>query len=298
MKIRHALLLAGLSTTLWVPFSIGAPTTAPASPPPATQPAGKPDPAVQALVDKLADPSAAVREDASKKLSSMGKEALATLRESANSDDPELRARVRSLLRRAERRLPPSAPASDGRFQHQSMSVSISNGHKTIDVNDNGHKIRIEHNGEKIKLDVTGVEEGKEVTETYEAKDADELKKDNPEAYALFDKWASKTTSGVIIQGGNGIGVQGRVGVHIGQINVGGNGQPNLPPEAAAKIREMIKQQIQQGNLPADQQEKILEQLRDVDKLQKDVEQRLQEKIQEREEKKPEDQKPGAPGDE
>ena len=38
-------------------------------------------------------------------------------------------------------------------------------------------------------MTVTGVEEGKEVTETYEAKDADELKRDNPEAFDLYERW-------------------------------------------------------------------------------------------------------------
>src|SRR4051794_40228988 len=97
-----------------------APTTAPA-----TQPAAPVDAAVTALVTKLASPSAKVRDDASRKLAEMGKAAVPALKELADVDDPELKARVRSLLRRAERRLPPAAPPRDGRFRSQSVSVSV-----------------------------------------------------------------------------------------------------------------------------------------------------------------------------
>src|SRR5436190_1706820 len=86
--------------------------------------------------------------------------------------------------------LVPAAPAWAGRFRSQSVSVSVANGRKTVDVNDNGLKIRIKQTADGIRMSVTGVEDGNEVTEEYEAKDADELKRDNPEAYALYERWA------------------------------------------------------------------------------------------------------------
>src|SRR5205085_1092314 len=66
------------------------------------------DPAVRALIVQLGSASPAAREEAMKKLAAMGKEVLPALQGFADSADPELRSRVRALIRRAERRLPPA----------------------------------------------------------------------------------------------------------------------------------------------------------------------------------------------
>ena len=72
---------------------------------PKTQPSTQP--AVRGLILQLGSTSPAAREAAMKKLAAMGKEIVPALREFADAADPELRARVRALIRRAERRLPP-----------------------------------------------------------------------------------------------------------------------------------------------------------------------------------------------
>src|SRR4051812_44485429 len=64
---------------------------------PKTQPST--EPAVRALIVQLGSVSAASREEAMKKLAAMGKEALPALQGFADSPDPELRARVRALIR-------------------------------------------------------------------------------------------------------------------------------------------------------------------------------------------------------
>src|SRR5687767_248678 len=133
--------------------------------PPATQPAGAPhaagamDPAVQALLDQLGHSDAAVREAASGKLSTMGKEILPALKQAAESEDPEVKARARALVRRAERRLPPAAPGDRGRWGvGHAVSVRRARDRKVIEVDDNGRKIQItRRNDGSIDMTVTGV---------------------------------------------------------------------------------------------------------------------------------------------
>ncbi len=56
---------------------------------PATQPAKAIDPAIRALIVKLGDDDPAVRDDATRKLSDLGKAAVPALREAAAGDDLE-----------------------------------------------------------------------------------------------------------------------------------------------------------------------------------------------------------------
>lgn len=159
----------------------------------------------EALIDELGSADPAIREAATSKLQEMGKTAIPALKRAAEADDPEVRARVRSLLRKAERRLPPAAPPVKGGGHRQSMRVTMINGQRTVDVDDNGYRIQIRQGPDGIVMDVTGVEEDKPVTETYRAKDADTLKQENPEAFALYDKYNGGRMSGRIVHGGNGL---------------------------------------------------------------------------------------------
>jgi hypothetical protein len=244
---------------------------------PNTQPAM--DPAVRGLIVQLGSTSPAAREGAMTKLAAMGKEILPTLRPLADAPDPELRARIRALIRRAERRLPPAAPPSDQRFHRQSVRVSSINGRKTVDVNDNGYRIHIEedHKGSTtasdIKMSVTGVEEGKEITETYEAKDADELKRDNPEAFDLYERWNG--TGPRTLRNGAAVGIPfpGR------PLPAGPGGAPVLGDDAIDQIGAALREQVQSGNLPADEQQKILDHLNDAERIRREVHERLKQRM-------------------
>jgi hypothetical protein len=192
---------------------------------PATQPAAPIDPAVRALIIKLGDDDPAVRDDATRKLSDLGKAAVPGLREAAQGDDPEARSRAKNLLQHIERHLPPPAPPQNGMGRSQSVRMSMNQGIRTIDVNDNGRKVHIISKADgQIDMSVTGIEEGKEATETYHAKDADELKKDNPEAFAIYDQWAG--ANGAMAIRGRG---QFGGGIHV-QIMPGGGGGGVLVP--------------------------------------------------------------------
>lgn len=260
-----------------------------------TQPAI--DPAVRALVVQLGSTSPAAREAAMTKLAAMGKEILPALRPLADAPDPELRARIRALIRRAERGLPPAAPRSDPRFHRQSVRVSSINGRKTVDVNDNGYCIHIEedHKGNAtasaIKMSVTGVEEGKEVTETYEAKDADELKRDNPEAFDLYDRWNG--TGPRTLRNGAAVGIP----FPGGPLTAGPGGAPVLGDEVIDQIRAAIREQVQSGNLPADEQQKILDHLNDAERIRREVHERLKARMEELDRKFKGEDDPPRPGD-
>jgi hypothetical protein len=325
MKTARTILLAAVAAvgSSALSFAVDAVGSAPApAAAPATQPA---NPQVQKMIDSLADDDPAIREAASNGLEKLGREALPQLKENADSENPEIRSRVRTLIRHAERRLPPAAPRRDGGFSSHSTRMSISNGRKTIDVDDNGYKIRIEQSDEGIKMNVTGEENGKEVTETYSAKDADQLKRDNPEAFALYDKYNG---NGFQVRGFGGNGIQGNVQIQIqggnggvfinpnggAQIGPGGfggrrfirpdpNQQPQqpLPEEAQKKIQEQLKQQ----DVP-EEQRRIMEQLLErIQRQQQDVQEQVQKqledekrkavddlKVPEREEKKDVEKKP------
>jgi len=231
-SFRKPALVAGLSvaglvsTATCLAVDASKPDAAPETPAtqPATQPAAPIDPAVRALAIKLGDDDPAVRDDATKKLSDLGKAAVPALREAAQGDDPEARARAKNLLQHIERHLPPPAPPQNGMGRSQSMRMSMNQGVRTIDVNDNGRKVHIvSHPDGQIEMSVTGIEDGKEATETYHAKDADEMKKDNPEAFAIYDQWAG-ANGAMAIRGHGPFGGA----VHV-QIMPGGPVPPGAP---------------------------------------------------------------------
>ena len=146
-----------------------------------------------------------------------------------------------------------------------------------MNVNDNGRKVHIEQTPKGIKMDVTGVEDGKEVTESYDAKDADELKRDNPEAAELYERWGGNGSGNhIIIRGGVHLGPQGRL-----PLQPGPDGRPALPPEAFKDVREMLKEQVRLGNLPAEQQLKLLDQLDRFDQNQEQIERQMRERMKE-----------------
>ncbi|MGD0899278.1 MAG: hypothetical protein ABR915_15685 [Thermoguttaceae bacterium] len=97
-------------------------------------------------------------------------------------------------------------------------SVTVTNGVKQIDAEEDGKKIKIVDDPQKgIKIEVTSKKDGKDVTEKYEAKDAEELKKKQPEGYKVYKQYGE----------GHGAG-----GAQI-QIQVGGMGGGMILPAAA-----------------------------------------------------------------
>jgi hypothetical protein len=74
----------------------------------------------------------------------------------------------------------------------RSVSISTSNGTKTVRVEEGGRKIQIVINAnESINVKITEKKDGKEVTKKYEAKNLDELKKKSPDAYKAYEDYAN-----------------------------------------------------------------------------------------------------------
>jgi hypothetical protein len=294
-RFRNAM-LAGLLGFALLPGSGYAADVAPVDNKPvdattADKPAGdtieKPavvDPAVPALIDQLGDADPAVREAASNKLMDLGKAALPALRQAAGSDNPEIQMRVHTLIRKAERRLPPAAPARDGNGHRNSVRVSMTDGQKTVDVDDNGYKIKIRQGTEGIVMDVTGVEDGKPVTETYKAKDADDLKKQNPEAFALYEKYNNGGPGvGFVAIGGGGVG--GQIIVQGGNADVvirQGEIKARMAEAQIAAMERMLEQLQANPDIPEEHRARILEQINRLRARQADVQQKIEKDMEDR----------------
>ncbi|HWE01482.1 MAG TPA: hypothetical protein VG326_03660 [Tepidisphaeraceae bacterium] len=212
------------------------PTTQPA--PVSTVPATQPAPgAIAELIHQLGADDFHVRRDAGQKLKRMGNAAVPALKEARQSTDPEIQARAAELLQEIDE--PPviveAVPQGTGASGAHSMSMSISDGSKTVDVHESGRMIHIEESAAGIKMTVTGQIDGKEVTRNFKAQTPDKLQKQNPPAFALYRQYAGNGGVGIRglhIQGGNGVGIN-NINVRM-NVNVGPNGiniVPLPPPD-------------------------------------------------------------------
>ncbi len=126
------------------------------------------------------------------------------LQKLADSDHPSAARRSKDILK------PPMAPGQQlqgiqiapGQFQiqiqaaiggGQTRRVQIAGGVKTTDVKDNDRKVKIVENPDgSIQMEVVEKVNGKETTKKYQAKNADELKKKDPKAHKLFEKYSQQ----------------------------------------------------------------------------------------------------------
>lgn len=259
---------------LWMGIGAAASLAAPAVDPSPDLPDPQPADDLSELIEQLGDTDPKVREAASRRLEDMGKRVLPALQEAKDTDDPEIRARVRALIRKAERRLPPAAPVRNGIGHRTSVRVSQVNGEHTVDVDDNGYRIKIRQGTNGIVMDVTGAEDGKDVTETYKAKDADSLKRENPEAFALYDKYNS--VGGIFeMRVGGFNGVRGaRAVVQPAPID------KRMMEAQVAALERMIDQLQQHGaNLPEEHRARLQEHADRLRQRQDDVQLKIQEQM-------------------
>lgn len=84
---------------------------------------------------------------------------------------------------------------------NQQRRIQIRNGTKQIEVTENDLKVKIveEANG-GVQLEVTRKKDGRETTEKYSAKSREDLQKDQPEAYKLYDKYTQQQNARIQIQ--------------------------------------------------------------------------------------------------
>lgn len=219
---------------------------------------------IPGLIKQLGDDSPKVREAASEQLRRLGDAALPALTEAQKSEDPEVVNRAQTIARqigedrqrgRATRTEPVSpfglpggvggggggnfAGGGIGRIQVNggggvSKTVSVSRAAdgsvtRVTTVKEDGQRVTIREGGDGITVTTTKIVDGKDVEETVRAKDKEELKKEHPETFDLFERHTRQT---VRVRGG----VAG--GVEIGRLDDAERGQIEAAVRQSRKLME------------------------------------------------------------
>jgi hypothetical protein len=165
-----------------------------------------------ALIARLSDPDFQVRREAATRLREMGPAALPALKEAAQGKDPEVRARAGEIVHVLEYQPVPGRPMHARYLRQRKSTTRIIDGRKSIDVDDEGRKITITEDDDGIKMTVVGETNGKPVTRTYTARNPEQLRSDNPEAFAVYQRCSGESggvedaaaiQGNVIVQQGN-----------------------------------------------------------------------------------------------
>ena len=233
---------------------VGVPSRADLTPAPTTAPASG---EVESLVAQLGDADFRIRRDASNRLHEIGPSALPALKQASESGNPEVRSRAAQIIRSLEFHHVPGRPLRQNRTRVRSVNLRIINGQQTVDVNDEGRQIRITQNGQAIEITVKGEMDGRPATETYKAANPDQLKAENPEAFALFDRF------------GRGMGGDLNTGAMPGNIIIQGQGNlvliPPMQPVPFVRaggddlggLRDLLEQQMVNARLHPEQKQKV-----------------------------------------
>jgi hypothetical protein len=113
-----------------------------------------------------------------------------------------------------------------------SISTSLVDGVKTINVDDNGKKTKIVDDPKKgIEMELTEAKDGKDVTVKFAAKNAEELKKDNPKAHEIYEKYTKGDAAAE---------------VKIEAIAIGGGFAPVAPPAPRPAIARLPKERFEE----------------------------------------------------
>ena len=101
----------------------------------------------------------------------------------------------------------PRRRAFPGGVNNIALRFQINNGARETKINENGKEIVIkDNNGKDISVMITETINGNKKVTNAAGKDADDLKKNNPDAHAYFEKYCKG--NGIRMQiGGNGIGL-------------------------------------------------------------------------------------------
>jgi hypothetical protein len=175
------------------------PTTAPSSdqqanlnPPPGPDagPTTAPTAEIAGLIAQLGDGDFHVRQRAAERLKEIGKPALPALRAALSAADPEIQMRAQELID-AITHPPLPGTGSDGSHLRRTVRVTIINGAQTIDATEGDRTVHIEQDADGIRMRVAGKVKGKEASQEFKAANADDLKKNHPDAYALYQHYAA-----------------------------------------------------------------------------------------------------------
>ena len=123
------------------------------------------------------------------------------------------------------------------------VQTTIINNDRTIQVERGDERIEIrDKSGKDIVVRQTRTVDGKPKTDEFKAADSDELKKNHPEAFKLYEQYAPRNGNGNVQIGGGNLGGAIQIQVGPGQFGIA-NGARRVPaefgsaPSAARTIR-------------------------------------------------------------
>jgi hypothetical protein len=215
---------------------------------------------VKKLIDQLGDGEYAKREQAAKRLKAIGKPALPALKAALTGDDAEVVARAQAIIKRIEvRPLPAGDPnAVNALIQPNRVQMGVVDGNRVIEVVEGGREIKITDGPDGVTMSVTGLVDGVRTTEEYSAKDAPQLKAENPEAYALYERWTGGPGAGFILRGGR-LGGQVQIGGGVGGFNIA----PAVPDELT-QLRARLEKQMRDNQFKDEQRDAVTQALEKV----------------------------------
>jgi hypothetical protein len=230
-------------------------------PGPTTAPTVKND-QVDGLIAQLGHDDFKIREEASSKLAKIGKPALGSLKQAMTSGDPEVQSRAEMLVKRIEQRPVPGGPVNaDEPVVARSLRISNEGGAKNVEVRENQRTITIREEGGGINMTVSAIENGKRVTEEFKAKSSDDLKRQSPDAFTLYERWSGSNGSNPLVHGAENLVLQG-------PILVGGVQALPVPlaQDPIEDLKEQLVGQMDKANVPDEQRKQISDLLDRVQK--------------------------------
>ncbi len=160
------------------------------------------------LIAQLAADDFTKRDAASEELQKIGSDALPALREALKNDDPSIRSYAEYLVPKIEGKRPGQrqqlggvkweVPAGNRRVVggnvvfnrdgHLQINVGARDGFRRTNIKEGGRDIQIEEGPDGIKMSVSENGQKKE----YEAKNIEQLRKDAPDAAAIYDRFSAR----------------------------------------------------------------------------------------------------------
>ena len=223
------------------------------------------DDQIPALIKQLGDDSPKIREEASQKLRQVGKEALPALEQAARSKDPEVAARAHAISRQIDEdlhprprfndfddnndipaprffRANPNFPGGGGSFRIRiQTNLNPNQVGREITAVENGKIVTIKESPEEISVSTTQNVEGRQVTKIVTAKNKEALKKEDPDACAMYEKY---TQPGPM-----------RLPSGLGDLRI----QPFNPTDQAA-LDNAMKNLLEQHHKLTEERRKLIEQ--------------------------------------
>jgi len=164
------------------------------------------------LIKQLGADDFATRDAASNELQKIGPEALPALKEALKSEDPSIQSYAEYLVPRIEGardgkrfstrrgagqvgiRANPLVPGDVliARRGQVAINVDTNNDTRITNVIDGDRRITINEGPDGIRMSVTDNDNGKAAQKDYEAKNIEELRKNNPEAADIYDRYNAR----------------------------------------------------------------------------------------------------------